>query len=241
MLPRLNGDFAGVAGRAGVRHSYRYPMSTVLHPQGPHRPNVYWRRRAVVLLALIAVLLVIGLLLFGGGGGNDQADASPEPSASPSPEAASPSPDPEASASDAPSSAASPEPAAAPACSDSDIQVAVSSDQETYPPGQNPQLTLTIRNAAGQDCVRDIGSGANEIVITSGGYHVWSSDDCDPSQASNDEVLPPDAEAAVTLTWERKLSAAGCSGDGSAAQAGTYQVEGRNGQVVSEPIRIVVQ
>lgn len=250
-----------VADNAAWRHSYRYAMSSVLRPRGPNKAAVYWRRRAVVLLLVLAVPLALGLAFNGIGDAGTAAGAGPSPSPSPHATANSTSsPQPSTSSgaqSPGAQSSAAQTPAAqtptaqtpaaqaseqpdVPACLDSETAVVASVDKDAYPAGANPQITLTIINESGQDCLRDIGSGANEIVITSGGHHVWSSDDCDPSQASNEQVLPVDAQAQVTVSWERKLSAPGCTGEAADAQAGTYEVVARNGSVVSEPVRFVL-
>lgn len=221
---------AGVVVCAVGCHSYRYAMSTVLRPTGPQGAGVYWRRRAIVLLGLLAVISLLGFLLFGGRGGQEQA-ATPEPSQTPT---AEPSP----SASPSASPGAEAEPAA---CSELDVQVLASTDANTYAAGVNPKLTLTIANTSDSDCARDIGSGANEIIVTSGGQHVWSSDDCDPSQSRNEQVIPAGAKAVVELEWERKLSAPGCTGSAEPAKPGAYQVQTRNGKSLSEPVRIELQ
>lgn len=198
---------------------------------------------------LLVFLLVAFLLLRGGGDPDPSAEPAPAPSTSETGLAAEPEPDesapaegeldgqasPQASAEESPS----PSPTA-PACSDSDLLVTATLDSESYGSGSTPNITLTIANTSSADCQRDIGAGANEIVITSGGYHVWSSDDCDPSEATDEQVLEPGAQAQVTVTWDRTLSAPGCTGAGSAAQPGTYEVEGRNGSVVGDPVRFVL-
>lgn len=223
-------------------------MSSVLRPRGPAKSSVYWRRRAVALLVVLGVPLLLVVLVVNGLSSEPEQQAQPEPQASgaageipadPEPE---PSAEPEAGADAAAEAEA--EAAAEPVveqCPDDGIAVAVSLDAEAYPSGANPAVTMTITNAAGNDCLRDIGPGANEIVITSGGQHVWSSDDCDPSQDVDEQLLPAGVDAATTVTWERVLSAPGCGGSGAAAQSGTYVVEGRNGSVVSEPVRFVLQ
>jgi hypothetical protein len=229
-------------------------MSSVLRPRGPQKSSVYWRRRAVALLVVLAVPLLLVVLVVNGLSSEPEQQAQPEPEASgaageipadPEPEpSAEPEPEPEAeAAAEAEAEAAAAEAAepAAEECADDGIAVAVSLDAEAYPGGANPSVTMTITNASGSDCLRDIGPGANEIVITSGDQHVWSSDDCDPSQNVDEQVLPAGVDAATTVTWERVLSAPGCGGSGAAAQPGTYFVEGRNGSVVSEPVRFVLQ
>ena len=228
-------------------------MSSVLRPRGPAKSSVYWRRRAVALLVVLGIPLLLVVLVVNGLSSDPEQQAQPEPEASGAPGEIADDPEPTASpgsqdeadgeadgAAEAEAEAAAAEPVVQP-CPDDGIAVAVSLDAEAYPDGANPSMTMTITNAAGSDCLRDIGPGANEIVITSGGQHVWSSDDCDPSQDVDEQVLPAGVDAATTVTWERVLSAPGCGGSGAAAQPGTYVVEGRNGSVVSEPVRFVLQ
>jgi hypothetical protein len=89
--------------------------------------------------------------------------------------------------------------------------------------------------------VRDIGADANEIIIESGTAHVWSSDDCDASKGTSPTVLPAGQAAQTTLTWSRTLSTPGCTTSGSPAQPGAYTVKGRNGEIISEPVRFTLQ
>ncbi len=117
----------------------------------------------------------------------------------------------------------------------------VATDKDAYPSSINPQITMTIASKAQADCVRDIGSSANEIKITSGDQNVWSSNDCDSSQASSRQVLTPGARAEVKLTWNRQLSDAECSPDPDSADPGAYQVQGINGNVDSDQVRFELQ
>ncbi len=218
-------------------------MSTMMHPRGPRPASVYWRRRLALLSGFLAVL-VVGWLAFGGGG-TDGASAQgnePNPPAGGSP---SPTPDPDPGTSSSPEPSAGQSSAAAKSptvdCRDSDIAVVVAIDKDTYPAGTNPHITMTISSHSEADCVRDIGSAANEIKITSGGHHVWSSNDCDTSEASSKQVLSSGAEAQVSLTWERNLSAPGCPKDAGDAEPGSYQVQGSNGQVVSDEVTFVLE
>lgn len=218
-------------------------MSTMMHPRGPRPASVYWRRRLALLSGFLVVLLV-GWLAFGGGG-TDGANAQgnePNPPADTTPSTA-PEANPGSSSSPEPSpgqSSASPN-AQTVDCKDSDIAVVVAVDKDSYPAGTNPHITMTISSHSEADCVRDIGSAANEIKITSGGHHVWSSNDCDTSEATSKQVLSSGAEAEVSLTWERNLSAPGCPTDAGDAEPGTYQVQGSNGQVVSDEVSFVLQ
>ncbi len=44
-------------------------MSTIRNPVGPQPANVYWKRRAFVLLGLIAIIVIIVLIVVGGNRG----------------------------------------------------------------------------------------------------------------------------------------------------------------------------
>lgn len=211
-----------------------------MHPSGPEPPTVYWIRRAAVVVVVITVLALLWWLIGavrGGGSADAAADVSSSSSsatASGSPSASSESsPASSADAQESPAASATTEPLA---CEDSSIAVEATTDASTYPVGSTPRLTLTIENTGDVACKRDVGPKANELSITSGGYHVWSSDDCNASNKSKVVVLKAGEKVASSITWDGKLTAPNCpTENGPAAKAGTYRVEGRNAKVTSEP------
>ncbi len=206
----MKGDIRWNTPTAFVRHTcphgYRYAMASMMQPRGPRPNSVYWRRRLVVLVAVVAILLFLVWLIFSGlstasaegdeGGEGQPSTPASSPSATPS-ESTAPSDQPSDGPSESPSPDASAQANSTPDCRDSDITVTVATDKDAYPSGINPQITMTIASKAQADCVRDIGSSANEIKITSGDQNVWSSNDCDSSQASSRQVLTPGARAEV--------------------------------------------
>ncbi|WP_282206053.1 hypothetical protein [Kitasatospora fiedleri] len=54
-------------------------MPSLRQPVGPLPASIYWRRRAVFLVALAVVLLVVGWLVFGGGDGKQKKDSGKGP------------------------------------------------------------------------------------------------------------------------------------------------------------------
>ncbi len=205
-------------------------MSSVINPVGPEDPKIYWRRRALVVGAVLLLLLFIWLIFRGGGEGDPTATEStaPAPAAS---ETATSSPD--ESATDGEGT-----------CSDSDIEVAVEPDSSSYPPGNEPQITLTIQNTGTESCTRNIGSDANSIQVSSGGVRVWSSDDCDTAGSADVQTLDSQAVASVTVPWPRTISAEGCPvqpSDQAAAQPGSYDVVGKNLDVKSEKVAFTLE
>lgn len=198
-----------------------------MHPTGPEPASVYWIRRGAIVIVVITLVVALWWLLGSlfGGGSDTSADSGTEPSSS-----ASAAPD--ASASAAASEAADAEPVE---CLDSAITVEATTDASTYPVGSTPRLTLTIINSGDVACKRDVGPKANELEITSGGYHVWSSDDCNASSKSKVVTLKPGDKVASSITWNGRLTQKGCpDGEGDEAKAGSYDLVGRNGKVTSE-------
>lgn len=208
-----------------------------MHPNGPEPASVYWVRRAAILVVLLTV--VIGLWwLFGAilGGSDSSTTASDTASAeSAVTDTASVASDPLATGEVlAPAEATAVDAEPTP-CPDSVISVEATTDSSTYPVGSKPRLTLSITNTGTVACTRDVGPKANELMITSGGFHVWSSDDCNASDETNVSVLEPGKTVASSITWKGRLSQKGCpEGSDEQAKAGRYDVQGRNGKVKSD-------
>jgi hypothetical protein len=208
-------------------------VSGLFVPIGPEPGFVYWIRR-------ITLLLAVGTLIFGiwwiatGRAAEEQAAPAPDSSQSAPSASAEPSQSP---------SAPPPSPVATEAtdltgtpvdCQDSSIKVRAKTDKSTYVVGETPVLKLTIINIGEVACKRDVGPKANELEVTSGGYHVWSSDDCSASDASKIMVMKPGEKVSSSITWNGRLSQKGCPGEGAEAKAGRYDVIGRNGAVESD-------
>lgn len=203
-------------------------MSTLLHPVGPKAAGTYWVRRAIVLVVVLALVLGIRQVFFSGDG-TGTASPDPTPSGSSSPD---PTPSTSKSGSAKPSASAS---SGTGNCKNNQIQVTASTDAASYQVGATPRLRMRIQNVSSSACKRDIGSKSNELVITSGNARVWSSDDCNAGGTSQVVTLKPDQSYSVDVTWLGRLSQKGCPPDQPIAEAGTYKLVGRNGEVESDP------
>ena len=220
-------------------------VSTLLHPRGPLPPGVYWVRRLLALLVVVALLLGVRWVFQRTFGGSGTPDSSGTPSASTTPSTSvSGTPSKTASPSTSATSAkpstsattsASPSTTAVPLCANDDIAVTAPTDAASYPVGSTPRLRMRIQNTSSKPCRRDIGAAQNELVITSGSTRVWSSDDCNPGGAAQVQTIQPGQSYSVTVTWLGKLSKKGCPADQPEAQAGSYKLVGRNGDVDSKP------
>jgi hypothetical protein len=185
-------------------------------PVGPLPAAVYWRRRAVALAVVIGLLVVLGGLL-GRLGGDDEPDvlAVPTPSASAGEAAPTPS--------------ATPEPVGP--CGDDVLEVQGTAEAADVAVGAGTRLVLTVRNTGTVPCTRGLGQGAVELVVTSGEDRVWSSDDCAPGGDEGVVELAPGDVQTARATWPGTRSAPGCPPDQPVAQAGTYRVTARVGEL----------
>jgi hypothetical protein len=195
-----------------------------MQPIGPESPSIYWVRRAALLV--IVLFILFGLVwLFRAVTG---APSAPTPVAEPTvaeSESATP---------DAGLTSLTPVTTDPIDCVDSAILVEATTDSSTYKVGKEPVLSLSIENIGSVACLRDVGPKANELEVKSGGYHVWSSDDCSSNNKTKVVTLEPGDKVASTITWNGQLSEPGCPEISTAAKVGRYEVIGRNLDVSSD-------
>jgi hypothetical protein len=233
---------------------------------GPLPAAVYWRRRAVVLGAVLVGVLVLFLSC---GGDGDKADPRGTGSGTtlPSPGArTSATPDVVPSFEDAlPGGPVLPDPSdvvattappavgtstnsdvnvAAPEgeCADAEVSVTPVPVKIAIKRGTALPLRLKIKNIMTRQCSRDVGADLQEIYVKQGAQLVWSSDKCGTAKGSQMTDLTPNEELEYVVTWNGRMSSQ-CAGGlavGAVPLAGEYQVFGRLGGKVSDPVRIVV-
>ena len=165
-------------------------MSTFRTPVGPQSSRVYWRRRLVVALGLVAVIVIIILIVVKPGSG-------------------APTPTPKASNSN--SAAANPgstNPADAVACDPKKVTVEATTDSNSYDAGVNPVLSFTLKSLMTTPCSMNAGSDVQEFKVTSGDELIWTSKDCQTDPVSAPIVLQPGVpKGGPALTWDRTRSA----------------------------------
>jgi hypothetical protein len=217
---------------------------------GPLPPAVYWRRRALVLGAVLVLVLFL-VAMCGGSGKSNTAGTHPTASVtstSPTP-ATTPSVQPPivgapGGASGAPSSpaaTASPTVAASASeqCADAEIQLTPSVQKisgGTYP----YQLNLVIRNVSARSCKRDIGSGPQEMhILNASGQTVWSSDYCQSNPGSDVRTFDPNIEAKFQLGWDGNSYGPGCRPLGKLPD-GPYQLVAKLDAKASAPVAFTI-
>jgi hypothetical protein len=177
-------------------------MSTIKHPVGPQSANVYWRRRLVVGLGLLAVLVIIFLIIVkpGASSGEPKSTRPPvatdAPSQAPKAAAAATIPDQTTTADGA-------------ACDPKNVQVEAITDAVDYDPGQKPQFSLSITNSGKKPCVLNAGTSQQLFTVSSGSDVYWKSTDCQSDPVDAQVTLKPgkSVSSSTPLGWDRTRSA----------------------------------
>ncbi|MFF0493225.1 hypothetical protein ACFYTQ_29720 [Nocardia sp. NPDC004068] len=210
----------------------------MLEPTGPLPPEVYWRRRLLAIAALVVVLaLLIWLAVFLLGGGDDKPSSAAAPSStSTSPGSAAPA----AGAESSPSAAATTNAAASGSpsqCPDQSLAVKVAVGQPNYKSGEQPVFRIVITNISTAACTRDMGSGLQQVSVTSldGQRRLWANTDCDQGGPGDVRTLNGGQQAEFTLTWSGTTSQPNCAGERVPVGAGAYAVVAQFGSVRSVP------
>jgi hypothetical protein len=200
-------------------------MSTLRNPVGPQPPSVYWRRRLLVLIGILAVVVVVILIVARPGSGSGTPGGNPSNSANPS---NSPSP---GATDDATGDPGDP-------CDPSVIKIEPITDSDSYPPGVQPMLSMAITNTGAATCSFEVGTGAQEYLIMSGSDRIWSSKDCQTAPTTQSVPLEPGVPQSTTpFPWDRTRSSADtCTGERPEAIGGgaTYRLSVKLGEVESE-------
>ncbi|WP_405488285.1 DUF4232 domain-containing protein [Nocardia sp. NBC_00511] len=215
----------------------------MLEPNGPLPPEIYWRRRALAIGALVIGLALVIWVAFAvlRGGGDHKADpkatTTSAAGATNKPAGSSSSAPDSGSAKPSASGAVSAAPAAASQCPDQSLAVKVNVGQPTYKTGDQPVFGIVITNISSNACERDMGSGLQLVSVQSldGQRKLWSSTDCYPDGTPDMRTLAPGQQAAFTVTWSGASSQPGCAGERLPVPAGPYTVVAQLGSVRSSP------
>jgi hypothetical protein len=218
---------------------------------GPHPSAVYWRRRALVAAPLLIILVTFTTCLATGSDGS-----TPKPKAAADNNATSPTPTPTPSATVTPSTAPAPDWSSSPtppvippptptptgplACADKDLALVALVEKDTYRVGRQPRFKLSVTNSSTRPCLRDVGSGQQELWVTSGVKKLWSSDHCSPNKGSDSRTIYAGEKLTYWLTWSARTSDVGCPKAHSDVGAGTYQLTARLGTLVSKPVPFTI-
>ena len=187
--------------------------------------SVYWRRRAVVLGALLLAVIVLWTSCSGPSKSDASKGVAVNTSASPDPQPSTdatiltPTIGGSATGSPAPTSlvppvcSADPGGTAAPLtpCTDTDLLLTAMPETALAPNGAYIKFYLKIKNTSGRPCTRNLGADHQELYLQSGTNKAWSSDVCQPVHGSELVTMQPNIEHSYSVNWNGLASNAGCT------------------------------
>jgi hypothetical protein len=127
-------------------------------------------------------------------------------------------------------------------CTDDEISVIPVPSQTSMQRGVTIELRLRIKNISTRTCDRDVGPGPQEMYLKRGAETVWSSDICNQNRDSNVRTFPSNLEHEYRITWNGR-DASRCDGEaanGKVLEAGEYELFGRLGTKISEPVKLTI-
>lgn len=236
----------------------------MLRPIGQLPPQIYWRRRLLLIGIVLVVSFAAGWVFIGGASGDPegaQTAASTQSTARPPldeqalpgleqvlPSLVPPTP----AASDTPDAGSTPVPAPAPApppapvepgpCPDEAIGLTVGSEFPDYAAGSKPLLGLNVANIGAVPCLRDLDLALQVWgLFAADGTRLWGSSDCYPEPSvPNVVLLQPGQVVTFTIIWSGLTSEPTCSVDREALGPGSYILRGYLGAVLSPDVPLVL-
>jgi hypothetical protein len=218
---------------------------------GPLPAAVYWRRRAIVLGALLLAVLMTSYACVATAKSGASRPSGTTATSSKSPPAATGTGQPAESSSPqviAPAAevtpTATPEPTLDPnLCTDDELKVTAVPARTSLAQGDELNITLLIKNTSNRSCSRDVGADLQELRIVQGTEKIWSSDDCGGLRGHELRQFPVGHERSYSAFWNGKSSSACAKSmkrtpDGPVPPAGEYTIIGRVGTDLSSPVTI---
>ncbi len=200
-------------------------MSTFRNPVGPQPPQVYWRRRLIVGLGVVAVVIIILLIVFRPAAGEPD-DAAPTTDGG------------DKQAAETTESTDAPEQEEGAACNPELISISPVTDKGEYGSGQQPMISMSIVNDGAVACVMDVGTDMQVYEITSGTELYWKSTDCQVEKTPQKVALEPGTPQTTTpIPWDRtRSSESTCKSDRPPVTAGgaSYHLTVHLGDLKSE-------
>jgi hypothetical protein len=242
-----------------------YGVRDMLHPLGDLPPSVYWRRRLALLASVIALiaLLVLTVRVLTSNGSSPSASGAvtttapaTHPRTHPRPSSHSSSAGPSRSAkqsssagssgatgSTRPSGGSGSVTSSAPPskCTASQLSLSAASNQPSYAVGDQPVLSIVVKNTSTDACVQDLADPQVVLRVYNGESRVWGSHDCKIEPGTNDQTLMPGRAVRVSIVWSGLSSQPNNCDNRQRAGAGTYtlyaSLSGREGAAAQFIIR----
>ena len=211
-----------------------------LRPVGNLPASVYWRRRVLVVIPLVALVVLTFYVALSPGGKNDSTSPVASTSSLSSPPATSSSPAASPTTSTSPTPTTSAPPSSAPAtavaaCVATSLQVAAVTSAKSYKVGTEPVLSLQVTNTGMKPCTQDLADGQIVLTVYNGDARVWGSHDCKIEPGTDVSTLSPNRPVKLSITWTGTSSVPGCKAQRVRVAAGTYTLKASLASITGTP------
>jgi cytoskeletal protein RodZ len=187
------------------------------HPHDNRRPDptppyVYWIRRAVALLILVALIaiIVLGIKAIAARFSKDE---EPEVTASQSAK-----PDKKDTKAEEPTDdGTSPK-----SCEPNTVTLSLNGTKNSVAAGTSLSMNLNVKNESEESCILDVSPTHTVVTVYSGNDRIWSNDDCDDT-GTKALFMDAKAETTTAVNWDGIRSDKKCSSNLPAVKAGTYR------------------
>ena len=126
-------------------------------------------------------------------------------------------------------------------CRNSDIKVTVTADATSYAIGSPVTMAIRISNIGKNECLRDVGALANEVLVTDiDGLVIWSSDACQSDAKPQVVSMKPGSVYGNTQVWGGSNSGRDCTSAAPDAPTGNYFAMARNDTVQSSKFAFTI-
>jgi hypothetical protein len=199
---------------------------------------VYWTRRLLVVLVVLALVFGVARLLGGGGSGDQGPSARPVGAAASTTAPGEPTPGSSPSGSSGATGSSVPTPTAGRtgattpasplavptgACSNADL-VAVPSPRGRAAAGRPVVLTVALTTRVSAACTWVVSPDSLVVKVTSGADNFWSTQQCPGAVLKQSVVVRKDVATPVAVAWNGQRSDADCSRSTAWAEPGYYHV-----------------
>lgn len=201
-------------------------MSSLLRPVGHLPASVYWFRRALVLVVLVALVFVLIRVLGGGSDPKNSAASGPEQNPSSGPSAPTPTPgektsEPGKKTSESPKTT---EPPKDVKCTGDDVTIDVLPASRTLAAGNSMNLVIQL-SATRDECKAAVDPTELSLTITSGKDQIWTTEHCEKVIPRSTLVLAKGKQSPAIILWDGRRSRPGCLPGQLQAKPGTYVVK----------------
>jgi hypothetical protein len=125
-------------------------------------------------------------------------------------------------------------------CTDAELTVVSAAESTSVRQGYPVKFYIRIKNVSTRTCLRDVGAQMQELYLEQGDAKQWSSDACAKQGGAADvRPLQPNLELEYYQVWEGRSTAQGCTAQ-PLVKVGTYQLRGRLGNKISEPVPVTI-